>query len=94
MKLLTNEVWRAELAKLIDVALKTANFDLTAFVFMPEHIHLLVYPRLPEPDIGSFLADFKQPFSSYVKKALTDRGSRLLDQLTIRKRPGKMAFRF
>ena len=91
--LLTNHMWRAELAKLLDQALVTANFDLTAFVFMPEHVHLLVYPRSPDPDFGLFLASFKQPFSKFVKEILKANDSRLLEQLTIQERPGKMVFR-
>jgi len=41
--LLANDAWRRELAGLIDAACVEAEFDLNAFVFMPEHIHLLIY---------------------------------------------------
>ena len=44
--------------------------DLVAFVFMPEHVHLLVYPRLPKPDLGLYLSRIKQPFSKQIKQQL------------------------
>ena len=78
----------------IDSSCKESSFDLVAFVFMPEHIHLLVYPTIPEPDLGRFLARLKQPFSKEVKQILIKNRSSLLDKLTVRERPGKHCFRF
>lgn len=52
MSLLTNHTWRHELAKYIDNACKNSSIDLTAFVFMPNHVHLLVNPKDEHPDIG------------------------------------------
>jgi putative transposase len=92
--LLTNDTWRQELARRIDLACIEADFDLNAFVFMPEHVHLLIFPRQKDPDIGKFLARFKQPFSRYVKEMLVANHARLLADLTIRERPGKTCFRF
>ena len=42
MPLLTNDVWRAMLSVSIDRAVKGHSFRLIAFVFMPEHVHLLI----------------------------------------------------
>ena len=92
--MLTNDTWRRELARLIDAACLEAEFDLTAFVFMPEHIHLLIYPKPENPRIGTFLARFKQPFSKYVKEILIAKQSNLLSDLTVHQRPGKTCFRF
>lgn len=77
-----------------DRSCEEAFFDLVAFVYMPEHVHLLVYPRLPEPDIGGFLARLKQPFSSEIKGLLREARSALLKRLTVRERPGQWCFRF
>ncbi len=51
--LLTNDVWLEKLSRSLEVAGRAEAFDLVAFVFMPEHLHLLVFPRLPEPDFGT-----------------------------------------
>lgn len=92
--LLTNNTWRGYLAESIDEACRAHRFRLAAFVFMPEHIHLLVLPELPEPDLGAFLAAVKRPCSARIKDDLTKAKSRLLDRLTVLERPGKTAFRF
>jgi putative transposase len=64
---------------------------------MPEHVHLLVYPTRPEADaecISRFLGKLKRPCSASVKADLMASGSRLLERLTVRERPGRSAFRF
>jgi len=97
MKLLANDRWRGYLARNIDSALIEFNFQLTAFVFMPEHVHLLVLPlnsATAVEDISRFLGHLKVKTSQQVKTDLTDSGSRLLDQLTIRDRPDSTSFRF
>ena len=68
--------------------------ELATFVFMPEHVHLLVNPLQLAPDIGLFLARLKQPFSKQIKQILVESKSPLLDQLTVLERPGKTCFRF
>jgi len=97
MSLLTNDPWRRYLARSIDDAAAMEGFVLNAFVFMPEHVHLLVYPTRPETDasgISRFLAAVKRPVSARVKADLLCSGSRLLARLTVGERPGKTAFRF
>lgn len=92
--MLTNDSWLEILATTLDAAAKAEVFDLVAFVFMPEHVHLLVFPRSPQPSFGSFLAQVKQPFSRMIKEVLTTSGSQLLEKLMIQERPGKTCFRF
>ncbi len=94
MPLLTNDLWRVELSRYIDEANQTHQFELAAFVYMPEHCHLLVFPLTTEPDIGTYLADIKQPLSHYVHGLLRDANSPLLSKLIVRERPGKHSFRF
>lgn len=92
--LLTNDNWRRRLARHIDAAGEAEQIDLVAFVYMPEHIHLLTYPRVPEPDLGKYLARLKQPFSKEIKGLLDAVQSPLVKQLTVQERPGKTSFRF
>jgi len=102
LPLLTNDLWRRWLAESIDEAAQSLEFHVNAFVFMPEHVHLLIWPTRSDTtaeDISTFLAAVKRPVSRRVKAALKDSGanksaSRLLQRLTIRNRPGSMAFRF
>jgi putative transposase len=94
MSLLTNDDWRIRLSRRIDEAGRLSHIDLVAFVFMPEHIHLIVAPTTPNPDLGRYLALVKQPFSKSIKQLLVDSGAPLLERLTVKERPGKSCFRF
>ena len=94
LKLLTNDDWRQRLARCIDRAGEETGIQLVAFVFMPEHVHLLVYPTTPEPKIDYYLARIKQPFSLEIKARLEVHRYSLLDRLTVQERPGKTCFRF
>jgi len=94
MPLLTNDAWRAKLARCVEAAGIEMAMELVGFVFMPEHVHLLVYPTAPNPSIARYLARIKQPLSKQIKESLAGRGSRLLPRLTVVERPGKTCFRF
>lgn len=93
-QLLTTDTGRVKLAEFIDAANQAAGMNLVAFVFMPEHVHLLVFPTQPEPDFPRYLAGIKQPFSCWVKQRLLKLNSPLLKGLTVQERPGKSCFRF
>jgi hypothetical protein len=97
MPLLTNDPWREHLARSIDDAIAAQEIRLVAFVFMPEHVHLLVYPTRRDATaqcISDVLTAAKLPCAQNVKHDLETSGSRLLARLTIRERPGRMVFRF
>ncbi len=70
------------------------DFRLAAFVIMPEHVHLLVYPTTSTVEIDALLYAIKRPFSYRIRQLLMEQRSELLDRLTIRERPGKTTFRF
>ena len=82
------------LAEALDDACLQEEMDLVAYVFMPEHVHLLVYPRREQPDLGRFLALVKQPASKAIKSILESEDRALLETLTVQERPGKICFRF
>src|SRR3954471_17212906 len=78
MRLLANDDWRRRLARSIDKALTELQFQLVAFVFMPERVHLLVNPLLREPSIADFLRHVKQPYSAEIRQLLEASGAPLL----------------
>jgi putative transposase len=94
LPLLTTDARREQLARTIDLAGQQTQIDLAAFVFMPDHVHLIVVPSCAEPKIGRYLALIKQPFSKLIKQELLDTSSPLNDRLTVNERPGKVCFRF
>jgi putative transposase len=56
------------LAEAIETHKRAFHFDLNAFVFMPEHVHLLIRPRLENYDVTRVRAAIKR---SVTKKAVT-----------------------
>ncbi|MEW4569840.1 transposase [Tautonia sp. JC769] len=94
LPLLTNDAWRERLARCLDEANREAEIELVAFVFMPEHLHLLVHLTDPARSISRYLARVKQPFSKQIKDILIRHQSHLPRDLTVRERPGKTCFRF
>ncbi len=71
----------------MDVANSTWRWELVAFVFMPEHVHLLANPLESDPDIGAYLQPIKQPFSRAIHGIFEQYNSKLLSKLIVRDRP-------
>ncbi|HEV7278644.1 MAG TPA: hypothetical protein VGN57_00410 [Pirellulaceae bacterium] len=94
LPLLDDESRRKLLARCIDAAGGETGLRLSAFVFMPEHVHLLAYSHETDPDIGRYLARIKQPFSKQMKELIAASDPALAARLTVRERPGKSCFRF
>jgi putative transposase len=87
--LLTNDLWRGIFASNLSSACAAEDFRLIAFVLMPEHVHLLVLLGSANSKISRLLARMKQPTSRELRKLLEVHRSPLLEQLTVRERPGK-----
>ena len=71
--------------------------EILAFVLMPEHLHLLLMPTVRDGaavPIASILSGIKRPSSFRIKRLLAASQSELCGDLTVRERPGKVAFRF
>jgi putative transposase len=78
----------------IDTARTRHDLMLVAYVIMPEHAHLLVWPRKKEYNISRFLYDVKRPVSIQARQWLeTHGGEEWLRRLTV-KRGGVDTFRF
>jgi putative transposase len=83
------------LAECLNNALRICQLNLAAFVFMPEHVHLIVYPKNPaKPQISRFLKALKQPFSQQVRNRLIGEQDPLIRRLIITRRSGKAEFHF
>jgi putative transposase len=70
MPLLSTDERRRMLAQRVDRAMRGRDFRIVAFVFIPEHVHLLVYPFTPQLRLDLLLKAIKRPFSFRVKRAL------------------------
>ena len=61
MALLNKDRTRLWLVDAVDNARGKHRFDLWAWVFMPEHVHLLIWPRQDGSKTAKVLADIKRP---------------------------------
>ena len=69
------------------------KYALWAYVIMPEHVHLLVYPMIEKYNISSFLKTLKQSVARKAKYYLNENNPAWLNKLTV-KRGQKNVFRF
>ena len=92
--LLERDEFKTTLSTCIDRAVDKHGFQLVGFVFMPEHIHLLVFPTTVEARISALLYAIKRPHSHRSKQWMQQHNDNGLDRLTIQERPGKTSFRF
>ena len=92
--LLVNDVWREMLSRNIDAAGERHHWKLADFVYMPEHVHLLFFPLSGASGIEHLLKAIKRPFSYRIKQQLIATQNPLLQDLTVRQRPGVMTFRY
>ena len=94
MPLLADDKSKRLLSQSIGRAVGRHGFRMVAFVFMPEHVHLIVHAHADEAKVHRLLYAIKRPYSFRIKQYLAESHSPLLRKLTIRERPGKQAFRF
>jgi putative transposase len=58
---LTGDLARTWLVAAVQLARVKHSFDVWAYVFMPEHAHLLIWPKSPTYDISKIFATIKLP---------------------------------
>jgi putative transposase len=70
------------LADALQAARDRHEFDLWAYVFMPDHVHLIVYPRKADHSMRSILAGIKLPVARRAIHFLEATQSPWLERLT------------
>src|SRR5262245_53844737 len=93
LPILTNNPWRQKLSSTIDDACQSVGCFLAAFVYMPEHVHLLVWGLQSEKDVSRLLGAIKRRVATHVRADLLRTNSRLLKRLTVQAR-GHKVFRY
>lgn len=86
LPLLSKDRTRKWLIESIGAARKQFHFDLWAWVIMPEHVHLLIWPRELDCRVSEILSAMKRPVGEKAIKYLVSRKSPFLEQLTVRTR--------
>lgn len=83
MSLLENPTFSGYLAEAVRSAQKTHRFDVWAYVFMPEHLHLLIYPTQETYSISAILKSIKQSVSRKGLAWLRQHWPEVLERLKI-----------
>lgn len=91
---LTNERTVLWLAQAIDRARDALDFDLWGYVFMPEHVHLLIHPRKPDYEVPVILKKIKWPVARLAIRQAKENEPELLRRLTIRPGDSVPRYRF
>jgi putative transposase len=61
----------------------TEQFDLWAFVIMPEHVHLLIYPKAGDGSVSNILKAIKEPVARRAIEFLKENAPRWLSRLRV-----------
>jgi len=73
------------LADAIEKARRELAFALWAYVLMPEHVHLLIWPRQREYDISAIRHSIKEPVGRKAIEFLVETNSDWLERVTRRR---------
>jgi putative transposase len=90
LSLLQNDKVKQLLVDQIRKSRQETHFDLHAWVIMPEHVHLLITPGLPDNPIPRVLDSIKTPVARQVTQRWKDLNAKILDR--IRLADGKTRF--
>lgn len=69
------------LAEQLDQVRKELQYDLYAYVFMPDHVHLIVKPKVAEYNISTFLKMLKEPVSRRAIQHLREHSPEWLEEI-------------
>ena len=94
MPLLTNDAWRTLLASAIRASCEKYEVALWAYVFMPEHVHLLLKPRRGTYRLATFEQSIKTSSAMSILNELKRQKAPVLKNLLVEERPGRWIHRF
>ena len=93
LPLLSRDRTRHWLLEALDHARTKYNYAILAYVIMPEHVHVLVYPLGENYSVADFLKAVKQSVSRKAKLFLSTNSPDRLKALSVETRRGRV-FRF
>jgi putative transposase len=94
LPLLARDRSRMWLVEAIEAARRTMDFDLWAYVVMPEHVHILMSPRERPYQISRILWRIKRPVGLRAIRFLQEHDVAWLRRLTVERTDGTVERRF
>ena len=92
--LLSKDRTRSWLVQALNQARQRWQFDIWAYVIMPEHAHILVWPRSASYDISLILKSIKQPVARRAMSFLRATAPTWLERLKVVRPSGRTEYRF
>ncbi|MBD3297987.1 MAG: hypothetical protein GF341_04970 [candidate division Zixibacteria bacterium] len=86
-QLLTNDHLREELLHHWDIARHKLDFAIWSYVIMPEHVHLLIYPRNEQYAMPCILRSLKESFARWVVRHWEEHAPHLLTRISVKRGP-------
>jgi putative transposase len=93
-RFLTKERTCQWLAEAIDLARGKHRFDLWAYVFMPEHVHLVICPLNQDYDVSKILATIKQSVTRKSLAHVRNKAPAFLTHMLDKQPNGRSHYRF
>lgn len=94
LRLLTTDRSRRWVVAAMEDVRRTQEVAIWAYVIMPDHVHLLLYPRREQYEMRKILAALKFPVSRAARAYLRQTGqTEWMQRLTVRY-PSRTVFRF
>jgi putative transposase len=94
MPLLAADRTRQWLMEALGAARTRQGFELWAYVFMPEHAHILLLPLSEAAQIAPILRGIKQPVARRATNYLRANKPEWLERLAVRRTSGRVEHRF
>jgi putative transposase len=70
------------LCEAINESRETYRYSLWAYVFMPDHVHMIIYPHDEKPDLGNIKRSIKGPVGTKAIQYLQEHSPEWLDKIT------------
>jgi putative transposase len=94
LPLLSKDRSRQWFVEALDLARRRRNFFLWAYVIMPEHVHVVIWPREPAYEIRLIRTALKVPVQRKALAFLRGQAPRFLERLRDEQPNGEVHYRF
>jgi len=79
---LTNDIYRKSVIRAIESVRTEFGFTILGYVIMPEHIHLVIVPRI-DTKVGEIVGEIKRLSAKEIHKILEQQSNNLLSKLLV-----------
>lgn len=90
LQLFNNDAIKDEFVRALDIARRRTNCRFITWIVMPDHVHLMVVPSLPQYPVSVLLKNLKGPFAKKVIARWKKLNAPILRRITDRR--GRLHF--